>query len=143
MGNSGALGMRYAQIDENGLCFAESTLASAVDDPTLIEIAEGVQVIGKRWDGSVWHDFSTDPPDYTQITRRQGLITLYTEQGIKESDVQSIIDEIEDASQQYIAQIEFANQYWEIGNPWISRFADALEITPERLQELFNIASTI
>lgn len=83
------------------------------------------------------------PVNTSRITRRQGLIALYTEQGIQEQDVQTVIDGIEDPSQRYIAQIEFASQYWEIDNPLIMQLAVALEITPERLQELFNIAATL
>lgn len=135
--------MRYAQIDETGLCFAESQLAGPVDDPSLIELPEGSQALGKRWDGEQWHEVLLEPVNTHRITRRQGLIALYTEQGIKEQDVQAVIDAIDDEPQRYIAQIEFVNQTWEIDNPLIMRLAESLEITPERLQELFNIAATI
>ncbi|THJ30932.1 hypothetical protein E8K88_16325 [Lampropedia aestuarii] len=135
--------MRYAQIDESGFCFAVSQLAGPVESPSMIEMGAGVDVLGKRWDGAAWLDVPAAPVNAHQITRRQGLIALYTEQGIKEQDVQAVIDAIEDPSQRYIAQIEFANQYWEIDNPLIASFGAALQIAPERLQELFNIAATL
>lgn len=135
--------MRYAQIDETGLCFAESELAGPVIDPRLIALADGQQALGLRWDGEQWQDEPQEPSNVTRVTRRQGLIALYIEQGIKEQDIQAVIDAVEGDSRRYLAQIEFANQYWEIENPLIASFGEALQIAPERMQELFNIAATL
>ncbi|THJ32412.1 hypothetical protein E8K88_11980 [Lampropedia aestuarii] len=82
-------------------------------------------------------------PDVYQITRRQGLIALFREEGVKDSDVQAIIDSIEDPGNKYEAQLEFMNAAWEISNPWVIQFATALGLTKKRLQELFNIADTL
>lgn len=44
----------YAEIEASGVCFAISNLASEVNLPHMIPIAEGVMPMGKLWTGSEW-----------------------------------------------------------------------------------------
>lgn len=123
----------------------EEWAKDAFPDYEIIVCPSGVGV-GWTREGEDWNpplSPETHPVNVSRITRRQGLIALYTEQGIQEQDVQAVINAIEDPSQRYIAQVEFANQYWEIDNPLIASFGEALQVSPERLQELFNIAATL
>lgn len=50
------MGMRYAQLGEGGICIGVSTLAGQVLAPGLIEIANGVDPTGKRWNGAAFED---------------------------------------------------------------------------------------
>lgn len=117
----------------------------AFPDSEVLPLQEGVGIGWRRIDGIFVppEPVFVEPVNTARITRRQGLITLLLEQGIEESDILAVIDSIEDPLQQKIARIEFNNQNWEIDNPLIMQLAHALEITPERLQELFNIAATL
>lgn len=45
--------MWYAEIDENGKCFALSDMAEN-DIPTLIKLDEYQNVLGWTWDGQSW-----------------------------------------------------------------------------------------
>lgn len=62
----------YAQINDAGICIAESTLSAAVDSPLLIPIqwVDGSH-IGQRWDGAQWHAGppAATPAQDSRITR--------------------------------------------------------------------------
>lgn len=140
----------YAQI-EGGV-----VTNTIVGDPTWLEeggaVPEGLVLvpegslagIGWVYDGGTFHPPEEPPaPPTVSISRRAGLITLFREEGVKDTDIQSIIDGIDDPLQQYEAQQEFNSAVWEIDNPHVVQFGAALGLSAERLQELFNIASSV
>lgn len=46
--------MRYAEIDENGICFAISDMQKT-DHPRLIRLYRYQDVLGYTWDGEKWN----------------------------------------------------------------------------------------
>ena len=47
--------MRYAQIDENGICFADSYLSGEVHADNMIPLAENeISPLGKKYDNDIW-----------------------------------------------------------------------------------------
>ena len=49
--------MRYAQIDSNGICFAESFLSGEVDEKDMILLADDEpSPLGKRYVNGVWEE---------------------------------------------------------------------------------------
>lgn len=63
------MGYRYAQVDTNGVCFAVSELASAINSWDLIPLPGlDSSVIGKRWNGAGWDAVAeTDTWDVTKL----------------------------------------------------------------------------
>lgn len=104
-------------------------------------VGVGWSILGGEWSAPPAGE--PTPTYFSRISRRQGLIALYREEGVRDTDIQNIIDAIEDPSSKYEAELEFMNATWEIDNPWVNQFATALGLSQERLQELFNIASTL
>ncbi len=49
----------YAEIDQNGVCFAELETSTTIDKPTMIP-SDGFGKLGKKWNGSTWEDYT--PP---------------------------------------------------------------------------------
>lgn len=45
----------YAEIDENGICFAELQTSGTCDKPTMI-LVDGVGYLGRRWTGTAWEE---------------------------------------------------------------------------------------
>lgn len=46
---------RYAQIDENGICYAESRLLARKRAKNLVPLAPDEEVrLGQRWNGKAW-----------------------------------------------------------------------------------------
>ena len=64
--------MRYAQIDENGICFAESFLSGEVNAENMILLAEEeASPMGKKYVDGVWLEVEKEilpqPPSDTEI----------------------------------------------------------------------------
>ena len=52
----------YAQITEDGICTAVSELRDEANAPHLVPInALSAAPLGRRWDGSAWHDVPVPP----------------------------------------------------------------------------------
>ena len=67
--------MRYAQIDDNGICVAVSDLAGEVTAPNMIRIADDAFPLGKQWDGITWNDVAK-PTIYKALTKLQAMALL-------------------------------------------------------------------
>lgn len=63
--------MRYAQINPDNICFADSFLSGEVTADNLILLAESdPSPIGKMWNGSTWEDVpEPEPEPVRNITR--------------------------------------------------------------------------
>lgn len=49
--------MRYAQIDDSGVCISDSTLSGVIDAPNMIPLAaDAPSPMGRRWTGEGWED---------------------------------------------------------------------------------------
>lgn len=46
--------MTYAEIDENGICFAELYTTGEIDSPTMIQTTEFGGHLGLHWTGTAW-----------------------------------------------------------------------------------------
>lgn len=46
--------MRYAQIDQSGICIGISNLSGEVDSPSLIQVGPSEEPLGTKWTGSDW-----------------------------------------------------------------------------------------
>lgn len=68
--------MIYAQIDENGRCYAESVVLGPIEQDDLIEIPEADgSYLGRIWDGSAWQD--APPPDPVPVPQTKlGFLRL-------------------------------------------------------------------
>ncbi len=54
----------YAQIDDNGICFAVSSLSGVVDDPCLIRLEKyDTSLMGKRYMDGQWQDVERPEPE--------------------------------------------------------------------------------
>lgn len=64
--------MRYAQIDDNGICIGVSDLSGEVDAPHMIPIGPEDNPIGFTWDGNGWiapPPLPVPPPPYNTLTK--------------------------------------------------------------------------
>lgn len=60
--------MRYAQINDDGLCVAVSDLRDEHDEPNLILLAGDEDRVGQVWDGSAWST-PTQPAVYKALSK--------------------------------------------------------------------------
>ena len=59
--------MRYAQIDEKGICFAESHLSGEVKADNMILLTENEpSPLGKRYVNGVWEEVPQEPTPYIE-----------------------------------------------------------------------------
>lgn len=59
--------MRYAQIDETGICFAESYLSGEVKADDMILLTENEpSPLGKRYVNGVWEEVPQEPTPYIE-----------------------------------------------------------------------------
>lgn len=59
--------MRYAQIDETGICFAESYLSGEVKADNMILLTENEpSPLGKRYVNGVWEEVPQEPTPYIE-----------------------------------------------------------------------------
>lgn len=69
----------YAEIDENGICFAVSDLSGEMDKPTMIALESyDVSVLGKRYENGVWVETEQPTPELQPMTDEQ--IAIYETQ---------------------------------------------------------------
>ena len=67
--------IRYAQIDQDGLCIAVSERPVPADHPTLIPLSSGEMPLGMIWDGDEWQ--AGEPIEPRRVTKAdfQRLLT--------------------------------------------------------------------
>ena len=77
--------MYYAQIDENGICYAVTQAAGAIEQGDMIEIASlDKSLLGKKRVGDIWEDVPVEPeepvePEHDRVTQLEQVIdTLLT-----------------------------------------------------------------
>ena len=76
------------------------------------------------------------------ITRTQGLVYLFREYRVKESEVQGLIDAIEDPDKRYEADLYFKAATWDDDNEYVAMFAAAVGlVTPEIRKAAFAAAA--
>lgn len=63
--------MRYAQINEDGICIGVSDLSGEVDAPHMIPIGPEDNPMGHTWDGSGWLQPVPPPPVYRALTKAE------------------------------------------------------------------------
>ena len=78
------------------------------------------------------------------ITRTQGLIYLWRELQVKESDVLALIAGMEDEGPRYEADLYFRAANWDSDNPCVGMFAAAVGLdTPQKREAAFTAAKAI
>ena len=78
------------------------------------------------------------------ITRTQGLKALFRSKGIKQQDVQALIDAIEDEDERYEAELSFNAANWYSDDEFVLRMAPHIGAESEEdLRTLFIYAQTI
>lgn len=70
--------MYYAEIDENGICFAISDM-QRVKHPRLIRLYEYQDVLGYTWDGEKWNQPEPEPKTTETNYSETELMNEYTE----------------------------------------------------------------
>lgn len=79
-----------------------------------------------------------------KITRTQGLVYLFREYRVKESEVQGLIDAIEDPDKRYEADLYFKAATWDDDNEYVAMFAAAVGlVTPEIRKAAFAAAALL
>lgn len=63
--------MRYAQIDDNGICIGVSDLSGEVDAPHMIPIGPEDNPIGHTWENGEWIAPPPPPPNYRTLSRAE------------------------------------------------------------------------
>lgn len=69
--------INYAQINNEGICFAVSSLSGAVDQPNMIQIdSYDMSVLGKRYADGEWQEVEQPmvEPEPTQLDRIEQTI---------------------------------------------------------------------
>lgn len=103
-----------------------------------------------NWNGEQWvlMEYVAPPPlpvpppaSAKSVTRRQGRLALLS-YGMLD-DVEAAIEAIADPIQRQAAQIEYEASVWERDNPFLEGMWEQLGGTPEALNELFDMASTL
>ena len=80
----------------------------------------------------------------TSCTPAQGLIALFDLQGITETDINAMIDAIEDPALQYRARIAFTRASdWQKDHPVIQMLAQARGLTEAAVDNLFTYAASV
>lgn len=70
--------IRYAEIDNNNVCYAVSDMTKPINKPTLIRInGSPTDYLGKKWNGNEWEavEPAPKPTSYTETE----LMTAYRE----------------------------------------------------------------
>ena len=70
--------IRYAEIDNNNVCYAVSDMAKPINKPTLIRVdGSPTDYLGKKWNGNEWEavEPAPKPASYTETE----LMTAYRE----------------------------------------------------------------
>lgn len=65
--------MRYAQINADGICEVVSDLKGEVTAPHMIQIADDVSPIGKKWENGTWVDGPAPAASYKVLTKQEAL----------------------------------------------------------------------
>jgi hypothetical protein len=96
--------MRYAQINSDGICFADSILADQVISSDLIELQpEDSSPLGNKWEGGVWTAVQVPPPAiidrfaFTQrftFTERSGILAAAK----TDIEVETILHDLSDTA---------------------------------------------
>ena len=77
------------------------------------------------------------------ITRTQGLLLLYRTQEIKESDIEAMIAE-KDEAERYEASLYFRAATWDSDSPFVLMLCNRVGLnTPEKLRTAFEAAKAI
>lgn len=72
---------KYAQLNENNICFATANLRDDITVPdSWIVINDGENVLGKHYNNGVWEDVPQPEPEPSQLDRIETLLnTSYTD----------------------------------------------------------------
>lgn len=61
--------IRYAEIDNNNVCYAVSDMTKPINKPTLIRVnGSPIDYLGKKWNGNEWETVEPvpEPIEYTE-----------------------------------------------------------------------------
>lgn len=81
---------------------------------------------------------------FVSVTRRQGLLALFKLKKIKDSDVDAVIDLIEDEDVRYEAKVNWTGaSTFDNQSEFVNMVANLLELTEDDLNNLFALARTL
>lgn len=70
--------IRYAEIDNNNVCYAVSDMTKPTNKPTLIRVnGSPIDYLGKKWNGNEWEAVEPEP-EPTSYTETE-LMSAYRE----------------------------------------------------------------
>ena len=70
--------IRYAEIDNNNVCYAVSDMTKPINKPALIRVTGSpTDYLGKKWNGNDWETVESDPDPVSYAASE--LMTAYRE----------------------------------------------------------------